>query len=225
MLRGQPQSGTQKQRLNTFYRPQAESYDQFRERLLHGRKDMLQLLNLKPGQRVVEIGGGTARNLDYYSELIPELESVEVIDLCPALIEQAEKRCHKWPNVNVIESDACTWQPSKKVDRVYFSYSLTMIPNWQLAIKNAIAMLRPDGQLGVVDFYVSPSQASFGRVQHGRFNREFWPRWFSHDGVELDPERLSFLQAQLDCVELSENFGSVPYLPVLQVPYYIYIGH
>jgi SAM-dependent methyltransferase len=59
------------------------------------------------------------------------------------------------PNVRVIEGDAVTYRPDGPVDCVYFSYSLTMIPNWEGALGNALAMLKPGGRLGVVDFYVS----------------------------------------------------------------------
>ena len=45
--------------------------------------------------------------------------------------------------------------PEAPVDVVTFSYSLTMIPDWFAAIENALRMLRPGGQIGVVDFYVS----------------------------------------------------------------------
>ena len=36
LLRGQPNAGSHAERLNGFYGPQAERYDHFRERLLHG---------------------------------------------------------------------------------------------------------------------------------------------------------------------------------------------
>jgi len=45
---------------------------------------------------------------------------------------------------------------------------------------NALAMLKPGGVLGVVDFHYS--------TQHAAFTRAFWQRWFARDGVRLDPE-------------------------------------
>lgn len=224
MLRGQKKGDTLKERLDNFYSPQASRYDSFRERLLHGRAEMIELLDIQPGMRVVEIGGGTARNLEFYADLIPALESVEVVDLCGPLLDQARKRCAKWPNVRLTEGDATTFLPQKTADRVYLSYSLTMMPEWQTIVDNAYEMLAPGGKIGVVDFYSSTRDAVPGQVAHGFFSRNFWPRWFAHDGVYLEPERLRYLLAHFDKQALQEHRGSVPFLPGLKVPYYLFIG-
>ncbi len=47
-----------------------------------------------------------------------------------------------------------SYRPADPADCVYFSYALTMIPDWRRAIDNAIAMLAPGGTLGVVDFHL-----------------------------------------------------------------------
>ncbi|MGB5833439.1 MAG: hypothetical protein WBG92_15785 [Thiohalocapsa sp.] len=52
--------------------------------------------------------------------------------------------------MRVIEADACTYRPARPVDLVYFSYALTMIPDWPAAIDNALAMINTGGLLGVV---------------------------------------------------------------------------
>ena len=99
-----------------------------------------------------------------------------------------------------------------------------MIPNWRAAIANALAMLKPGGTLGVVDFYVSTANPAPGGVRHGLFTRAFWPRWFAHDGVRLTPEPLELLRHVLPDHQLSERMGSLPYVPLLRVPYYIFVG-
>ena len=98
--------------------------------------------------------------------------SVTLVDLCPALLERARKRCDTkgWQYVQCIEADATRFGPAQPVDAVYLSYSLTMIPDWFTAIDNAIAMLRPGGIIGVVDFYVSPTSCPSGRSR-GRWSR------------------------------------------------------
>lgn len=224
MLRGQQKQGTLKERLENFYSPQASRYDSFREKLLHGRSEMIDALDLQPGMRVIEVGGGTARNLEFYADLIASLESVEVVDLCGPLLEQARKRCERWPNVHLTEGDAATFKPEKPADRVYLSYSLTMMPQWPQVLDNLVQMLAPSGKLGVVDFYSSSADTSPGRVTHGLFSRNFWPRWFAHDGVYLEPERLRSLQNRFEPISLEERRGTVPFLPGLKVPYYIFIG-
>ncbi|HYN76860.1 MAG TPA: SAM-dependent methyltransferase, partial [Lamprocystis sp. (in: g-proteobacteria)] len=101
---------------------------------------------------------------------------------------------------------------------------LTMIPNWEGALRNALAMLKPGGVLGVVDFYCSDPHPAPGLVRHGVLTRWFWPRWFAHDGVHPNPSHLRTLRRLLPDHDLTEHRAPVPYLPGLRVPYYVFIG-
>lgn len=224
LLRGQPRHGSLAQRLEGFYRPQAERYDAFRERLLHGRRELVESLDPAPGARLVELGGGTGRNLEFFGPRLAGFAEVTLVDLCPALLEQARRRARDWPNVRVVAADACTWRPREPVDCVYFSYALTMIPDWRRAVDNALALLRPGGRLGVVDFYVSPPRPEPGRVRHGALTRRFWPLWFGHDGVHPHPGHLPYLLSRVQPLRVEERRGTVPYLPGLRAPYYLLVG-
>lgn len=224
MLRGQPRAGSHAERLQAFYAPQAERYDAFRARLLHGRAELIAQLALPDGGHVVELGAGTGQNLQFFGERLAALGRVDLVDLCPALIATARRRTAGMANVRVHEADACHWQPERPVDGVYLAYALTMIPDWAGAIENAIRMLKPGGVLGVVDFYVSASAPDPGLVRHSAFTRAFWPRWFRHDGVHLDPQRLQRLRERLPQHQLVEQRAPVPYLPGLRVPYYRFLG-
>jgi S-adenosylmethionine-diacylgycerolhomoserine-N-methlytransferase len=224
LLRGLPRGGSHAENLQAFYGPQAAHYDAFRERLLAGRQDLIDTLDLPDGAHVVELGGGTGQNLAWFGERLPRMGSVEIVDLCPALLARARQRAAAFPNVRVIEADATTYRPAEPVDCVYLSYALTMIPDWQGAVDNAIAMLRPGGLLGVVDFYVGSAHPAPGCVRHGAFTRFFWPRWFAHDGVHPDPAHLARLRTALPDHVLHERRAPVPYLPGLRVPYYIFAG-
>jgi len=226
MLRGMPKSASHAQNLQSFYGAQAQDYDRFRERLLRGREALIaRLLAQLPAQaRVVELGGGTGRNLDFFGERLGDIASFDLVDLCPALLDRARQRIARFPQVRMIEADATTYAPSAPVDCVYFSYSLTMIPDWRIALANALAMLKPGGLLGVVDFYTSAAQPAPGLARHGAFTRYFWPRWFAHDGVRLNPAHLATLRADLPQHELSEHRAAVPYLPLIRVPYYVFVG-
>ncbi|MEO8670081.1 MAG: class I SAM-dependent methyltransferase [Tahibacter sp.] len=224
LLRGMPQHADHAQRLSTFYAPQAAQYDRFRERLLRGRAEMIAQLPLFSGARVVELGAGTGRNVDFFGTAVERIGSIQLVDLCEPLLVQARERASRQAKIQVICADATTWRPGQAVDCVYLSYSLSMIPDWRRAIRNALSMLKPGGVLGVVDFYISARRALPGCVQHGAVTRSFWPRWFRHDGVRLDPEQLLTLREQLPDHELVECRGAVPYLPLLRVPYFTFVG-
>ena len=226
LLRGQPRGGDHRRRLELFYRPQAHAYDRFRERLLHGRRELIDALPIPAGGAVIELGGGTGRNVEFFGDRLALLDSVTLVDLCPALLAQALARCqrHGWQQVRCIEADATRFGPEAPVDCVYLSYALTMIPDWFAAIDNALAMLKPGGVIGVVDFYVARKHPPPGCVEHGVFTRHFWPLWFSHDGVHPNPDHLPYLMARTLPLSLHEGMAKVPYLPGLRTPYYRYIG-
>lgn len=216
LARGMPRAGNHAGRLAAFYGPQADAYDGFRERLLPGRAELLEWLAPRPGERVVELGAGTGRNPFFLGSQVHDLGELMLVDLCQPLLEKARQRWDAAANVRVVEADACSWQPRLAVDVVYFSYALTMIPAWQSAMANAVAMLRPGGRLGVIDFTVLPQQNWMAR--------NFWRGWFAHDGVYLSVEHAASLRRLLPLHELRERSSPVPYLPGLTVPYYLFLG-
>ncbi|MFT3791324.1 MAG: methyltransferase domain-containing protein [Rudaea sp.] len=171
--------------------------------------------------RIVELGGGAGRNLDFFGERLGDVASFELVDLCPALLPA---RIARHPQVRMVEADATTWRSDAPADCVYFSYSLTMIPDWRAALANALAMLKPGGLIGAVDFYTSTARPEPGLVRHDAFTRHFWPRWFAHDGVRLDPAHLAALREHLPRHELAEHRAAVSCLPLLRAPYYVFVG-
>lgn len=213
-------------RLESFYAGQAEAYDHFRRRLLHGREELWSRLEAPDGGTWVDLGGGTGSNLELLGPRLQRLGQVLVVDLSPSLLAVARRRIAErgWQHVQAVEADATTFRPSRPADVVTFSYSLTMIPDWFAALENALAMLRPGGLLGVVDFYVSRKYPDEGCVRHGWWTRTLWPAWFALDNVFLSPDHLPFLRRHLEVLHLQERRARVPYLPLVRVPYYVFIG-
>ena len=99
-----------------------------------------------------------------------------------------------------------------------------MIPDWFAAIENALSILKPGGTIGVVDFYVSRKYASAGLARHGWFTRTFWPTWFAIDNVFPSPDHVPFLHRHFDVLHFEEHRAKVPYLPLIRVPYYLFVG-
>jgi S-adenosylmethionine-diacylgycerolhomoserine-N-methlytransferase len=219
LARGAPAGKNHADRLERFYRPQAESYDTFRDRLLQGRAELIEMLAPPDGALIVELGAGTGNNARHFGAQLARFDTVELVDLCPALLEQARERWAHEPRVRVIEADATHYRPSRPADRVYLSYSLTMMPEWRAALENAVAMLKPGGILGVVDF-----ELPRGDCLADRCACEFWRRWFAHDGVYLNRAHVEVMQSLTETVSLRESNAALPYLPGLRVPYYIYVG-
>jgi S-adenosylmethionine-diacylgycerolhomoserine-N-methlytransferase len=224
MLRGMPRDGDLGKRLQDFYQPQAEHYDAFRDRLLPGRAEMIAQLSLPPRAQIVELGGGTGRNIEFFGARIDQIASYQIVDLCPALLERATQRATRYRSIRAIQADATTYRPPEPVDCVILSYALTMIPAWRAAIGNALRMLKPGGMLGVVDFYIGAINPGSGEVRHGAFSRWFWPRWFAHDGVRLNADHLPTLRETLPGSRIYEGRAGIAYVPGPRVPYYWFVG-
>ncbi|MCA9190874.1 MAG: class I SAM-dependent methyltransferase [Planctomycetales bacterium] len=215
------------ERMESFYAGQADAYDDFRKRLLHGREQLFQAIEFPVDGVWIDMGGGTGSNLEYIGDRVAQLKSAYVVDLASSLLKVAQERFEKngWTHVHAVEADATKWQPpNDQADVVTFSYSLTMIPDWFLAIENAIRMLKPGGLLGVVDFYVSRKHAGEITKQHPWSTRTFWPVWFANDNVFPSSEHLPFLKSHLETVWAAEQRSKVPYLPLIRTPYYQFVG-
>jgi S-adenosylmethionine-diacylgycerolhomoserine-N-methlytransferase len=214
-------------RMESFYSGQAEAYDDFRKRLLKGRQEMYSAIHPPANATWVDMGGGTGSNLEYIADRIPQLNKVYVVDLSHSLLDVAKNRARErgWTNVEAVEADATIYQPNGGgVDVVTFSYSLTMIPDWFAAIENALAMLKPGGTIGVVDFYISRKYPRDGLRRHRNFTRAFWPLWFSNDNVFPSPDHVPFLHRHFEPLHFEEALAKVPYIPFIRTPYYWFVG-
>ena len=214
-------------RLESFYGGQAEAYDDFRRRLLKGREELWSKIDAPAGGTWVDMGGGTGSNLEFLSDRMSDLGHVYLVDLSPSLLKVAARRMEDrgWTNAQAVEADATNWHPpTGAADVVTFSYSLTMIPDWFAAIDNALAMLRPGGLIGVVDFYVSRKFPAGEHRRHGWFTRNFWPTWFGNDNVFPSADHVPYLHRHFEPVLFEEHRAKVPYLPLIRTPYYQFVG-
>ena len=216
------------ERLENFYKAQAQDYDSFRKRLLQGREEMLSQIEVPEGGVWVDMGGGTGSNIEAMAgEGLRKLQKVYIVDLCPSLLKIADERIQQngWTNVETVQADVTTFMPPEgQADLITFSYSLTMIPNWFAAIDQAKRFLKSSGQIGVVDFYVARKFPEAGQTTHPWRTRSFWPLWFSADNVFPCSDHLPYLQYHFEQKFLGEYRARVPYIPLARVPYYIYAG-
>lgn len=226
LIAARVRGSTHKDRLESFYAGQADGYDEFRRRLLHGRRELIESLPTSDGAVWVDIGAGTGANAEYLGDRIRKLSRVYQVDLCSPLLQIARERAarHGWTNVMPVEADATRFKPPEAADLVTFSYSLTMIPDWFAAVERAYEMLKPGGVIGVVDYYVSRKFPEPNHVRHRWSTRTFWTTWFALDNVYLSSDHLPFLEARFNVIQQKEHRGKVPFLPLVRAPYYLFIG-
>jgi S-adenosylmethionine-diacylgycerolhomoserine-N-methlytransferase len=201
---------THRERMESFYAGQAEAYDSFRRRLLQGREALWGAIEVPEGGVWVDLGGGTGANIEFLGPRIERLAKIYVVDLSASLLEVASRRIAErgFTNAEAIEADATTFRP----------------PDWFAAVDNAQAMLRAGGRIGVVDFYVSRKHPAEGFRRHGRLTRHFWPAWFSSDNVFLSADHVPHLHHHFEPEQFGEHRAKVPYMPLVRVPYYMFVG-
>jgi S-adenosylmethionine-diacylgycerolhomoserine-N-methlytransferase len=147
-----------KQRMDSMYRVQRHFYDVTRAYYLLGRNERISALKPPVGGSVLEIGCGTGRNLTQLARRYPDatIYGVDISDEMLVTAANAVAREGLQHRVKLAQGDATTFDGTAfgkaTYDRVLFSYTLSMIPDWKLALHTASARLAPAGELHVVDF-------------------------------------------------------------------------
>ena len=146
-------------RMDRHYRFQRWIYDSTRTHYLLGRNYLLRALQPGDGQSVLEIGCGTAWNLGKLAKRYPQT-SLYGVDVSNAMLETARlslRRKGLENHVRLEQGDATNFDPQalfghSAFDRVFFSYALSMIPAWEVALEHAAQLVAPGGSLHIVDF-------------------------------------------------------------------------
>ena len=95
------------------------------------RSEAVDCLKLKPGDRVLEIGCGTGRNLSLLHGAVGPEGHIYGVDLSEGMLSKARQLCMKrrWSNVTLTHSDAADYVPPESVDGVIFSLSYATMPH------------------------------------------------------------------------------------------------
>jgi S-adenosylmethionine-diacylgycerolhomoserine-N-methlytransferase len=145
--------------MNRIYRHQRYVYNITRKYYLLGRDRLIADIDAGDGARVLEIGCGTGRNLVLTAQRYPGALCFG-IDLSTEMLDTASRaisRAGLASRVRVAHADATRFDPEAlfgvgQFDRIFISYSLSMIPPWQSVIDKALSLLAPGGELRIVDF-------------------------------------------------------------------------
>jgi demethylmenaquinone methyltransferase/2-methoxy-6-polyprenyl-1,4-benzoquinol methylase len=75
------------------------------------------------------------------------------VDLTDAMLDQARARisAHRWTNVDLVNSDAGSYEFRGRVDGVFSSFALTLVPDFEDVIARAAAALAPGRALVALD--------------------------------------------------------------------------
>ena len=145
--------------MDGIYKSQRHIYDLTRKYYLLGRDQLINDLKPDDGHNIVEVGCGTGRNLIKAAKTYPNATfygldiSEEMLITARANVEKAGLN----GRITLTQGDASNFTVQdlfgfEKADRVFFSYTLSMIPPWQEAINQGFNALAEDGTLHIVDF-------------------------------------------------------------------------
>lgn len=145
--------------MDGVYRHQRHIYDMTRKYYLLGRDRLIDSLQPPDGGSVLEIGCGTGRNLIAAAKRYPQARFFG-LDISETMLSTARRSIAKAglsDRITLAHGDATSFSPEELFDlsgfdRVFISYSLSMIPAWQSSVENAMTVTKAGGTLHIVDF-------------------------------------------------------------------------
>jgi S-adenosylmethionine-diacylgycerolhomoserine-N-methlytransferase len=145
--------------MDRVYRHQRHIYDATRKYFLLGRDHLIARLDPPAGGHVLELGCGTGRNLIAAARRYPQA-CFYGVDISSEMLVTARKNVAAaglHDRIVLGQGDATRLDPAaalglQRFERVFFSYSLSMIPPWQQALAHGAALVAPGGRLSLVDF-------------------------------------------------------------------------
>ncbi len=115
------------------------------------RQELVDSLELSNGQKVLEIGVGTGKNLPYY----PEGSIVVGIDFTPAMLQAAKEKlatlAHN--NITLIEMDAEQMAfADNEFDAALESFALCVAPNPKRVFSEIVRVTKPGARIAIFDY-------------------------------------------------------------------------
>jgi S-adenosylmethionine-diacylgycerolhomoserine-N-methlytransferase len=181
-------ANSHRQTMTNYYRLQSHFYDATRWAFLYGRKRIIDMLAIRPGECVVEIGCGTGSNFEAIQASLQNSGELIGVDCSTPMLSKAAERVRRngWQNVRLLDLEYGR-EPvtGGRADVVLFSYSLSMIDDWEDAISCAGSELHAGGRAGILDFCKTENSSTWfadwlamNHVMAGRPYRHVLQRFF-----------------------------------------------
>ena len=137
------------------YSDLARFYDFFFGRVFVDREhEVIEGLNLRPGNRVLEVGVGTGIALDAY----PPYAHIVAIDPSVDMLERAKKRVAEngWGHIELKQGDALNLDfPDNSFDYVTSFHVLTVVPDPYRMLSEMVRVCKPGGGIAITTHFQS----------------------------------------------------------------------
>lgn len=117
------------------------------------RRRAVAALDLRRGDRVLEIGCGSGRNLKLLTAGVGSTGQVLGVDLSAGMLARAKRLVarRRWTNVTLTRQDVAQLDVAGPFDAVLFSLSYAVIPDRHAALTRAWSDLRVGGSIVIMD--------------------------------------------------------------------------
>jgi phosphatidylethanolamine/phosphatidyl-N-methylethanolamine N-methyltransferase len=130
-------------------------YDALFKRFFYPRiKHAINYMDIKPGDRVLDVGVGTGLSLAEY----PKHCTVVGIDLSTEMLSKAKKKItvNRYDNINVVSMDAMNAGfEDDTFDKVFISHVVSVVPDPYKLMSEVRRVCRKDGEVVVVNHFKS----------------------------------------------------------------------
>lgn len=180
--------------MDRMYRFTRHVYDLSRKYYLLGRDRLIRDMKPANGETVCEVGCGTARNLIKMVQAYPAVRFYG-LDASAEMLKTARislSKHHIEDSIKLAQAYSQSFDPAalfgltKPLDKLVFSYALSIIPPWRESIDHALTLLPPGGEIHIVDFGSMDGQTAWFR--------KLIFKWLSLFHVYHKPEILEYLK-------------------------------
>ena len=183
---------SQKKAIN-YYDAFSRVYDIFSPKAYYhkARSYAIKELQLQQNQTVLNVPCGTGQNFEYFQQYLQHSGLILGIDLSPGMLEKAQAKIqkHHWKNIQLIQQDVRTldqkWLedfPKNEnkpitIDAILCDLGLSGFPDWQLVIDHLLSILKPEGRIVIMDWYMEKKTIRGAFVEwigKGEVTRPIW---------------------------------------------------
>lgn len=142
------------------YRGRARCYDTELLMFEPIRAEAIALLQLRPGDRVLDVGCGTGLSLERLHSRVGRTGRVTGIEQSPEMLAQARARVdeHRWGNVDLVLSPAATARIDGLADAALFHFTHDILRE-EAAVANVFAHLKPGARVAAAGLQWAPPWA------------------------------------------------------------------
>jgi arsenite methyltransferase len=127
----------------------AETYDRVGERQFNHGTQLVEALQVRPGERVLDVGCGTGRLAAYVAKLVGPSGKVDAVDPLPLRVALAQKKGPANLTATVAAAEDLSDFADGSFDVVLLNSVFHWLPEKRTPLREAYRVLKPGGRLGI----------------------------------------------------------------------------